>query len=78
VIQPVRWADADATMISTISGPGKARPATAAGAHHVLNHREGDPAAEIRKLAPDGVDTGRGRSLPGRPAARIGRVADRR
>ncbi|MET7728235.1 hypothetical protein [Streptomyces mirabilis] len=75
MIQPVRWADA--AVISTISGPGKA-PATAAGAHHVLNHREGDPAAETRKLAPDGVDTGRGRSLPGRPAARIGRVADRR
>ncbi|MEU1443382.1 MULTISPECIES: hypothetical protein [Streptomyces] len=78
MIQPVRRADAGATVISTISGPEKARPATAAGAHHVINHREGVPAAEISKLAPDGVDAGRGRSLPGHPAARIGRVAGRR
>jgi NADPH2:quinone reductase len=28
----------------------------AAGAHHVVNYREGDPAAEIRAIAPDGVD----------------------
>jgi NADPH2:quinone reductase len=43
-------------VISTISGPEKAALATAAGAHHVVNYREGDPAAEIRKIAPDGVD----------------------
>ncbi|MFD0448453.1 zinc-binding dehydrogenase [Streptomyces indonesiensis] len=43
-------------MITTISGPEKARLATAAGAHHVINYREGDPAAEIREIAPDGVD----------------------
>jgi NADPH:quinone reductase len=54
VIQLARWAGA--TVISTISGPEKARLATAAGAHHVINYREGDPAAEIRKIAPDGVD----------------------
>lgn len=54
VIQLARWAGA--TVISTISGPEKARPATAAGAHQVINYREGDPAADIRKLAPDGVD----------------------
>src|SRR3954470_3515959 len=54
VIQLARWAGA--TVISTISGPEKARLATAAGAHHVVNYREGDPAAEIRKIAPDGVD----------------------
>jgi len=54
VIQLARWAGA--TVISTISGPEKARLATAAGAHHVINYREGDPATEIRKLAPDGVD----------------------
>ncbi|WP_329139182.1 NADPH:quinone reductase [Streptomyces sp. NBC_00670] len=54
VIQLARWAGA--TVISTISGPEKARLATAAGAHHVVNYREGDPAAEIRALAPDGVD----------------------
>src|SRR4051794_14520300 len=54
VIQLARWAGA--TVISTVSGPEKARLATAAGAHHVINYREGDPAAEIRKIAPDGVD----------------------
>jgi NADPH2:quinone reductase len=26
------------------------------GARHVINYREGDPAADIRKIAPDGVD----------------------
>ena len=30
--------------------------AEAAGAHHVVNYREGDAAAAIRALAPDGVD----------------------
>lgn len=54
VIQLARWAGA--TVISTVSGPEKARLATAAGAHHVVNYREGDPAAEIRRIAPDGVD----------------------
>ncbi|MEV5707406.1 NADPH:quinone reductase [Actinoallomurus sp. NPDC052274] len=54
VIQLARWAGA--TVVSTISGPEKARLATAAGAHHVINYREGDPAAEIREIAPDGVD----------------------
>src|SRR4051794_8885537 len=53
-IQLARWAGA--TVITTISGPQKARLATAAGAHHVINYREGDPAAEIRAIAPDGVD----------------------
>jgi NADPH2:quinone reductase len=55
VIQLARWAGA--TVISTVSSPQKARLAAAAGAHHVINYREGDPAAEIRKIAPDGVDT---------------------
>ncbi|SES08172.1 NADPH2:quinone reductase [Lentzea xinjiangensis] len=54
VIQLARWAGA--TVISTVSGPEKARLATAAGAHHVVNYREGDPAAAIRAIAPDGVD----------------------
>jgi NADPH2:quinone reductase len=54
VIQLARWAGA--TVISTISGAEKAGLATAAGAHHAINYREGDPAAEIRKIAPDGVD----------------------
>jgi NADPH:quinone reductase len=54
VIQLARWAGA--TVIATVSGPEKARLATAAGAHHVVDYRAGDPAAEIRKIAPDGVD----------------------
>lgn len=54
VIQLARWAGA--TVIGTVSGPEKARLATAAGAHHVVNYRERDPAAEIRGIAPDGVD----------------------
>jgi NADPH2:quinone reductase len=54
VIQLARWAGA--TVISTVSGPEKARLARAAGAHHVINYREGDPAADIREIAPDGID----------------------
>ncbi|WP_432561265.1 NADPH:quinone reductase [Kineococcus sp. SYSU DK003] len=53
-IQLARWAGA--TVVTTVSGPEKARLATAAGAHHVVNYREGDPAAAIREVAPDGVD----------------------
>jgi NADPH:quinone reductase-like Zn-dependent oxidoreductase len=53
-VQLARWAGA--TVISTVSGPEKAALATAAGAHHVVNYREQDAAAEIRKAAPDGVD----------------------
>lgn len=49
-----RWAGA--TVISTVSGAEKARLAAAAGAHHVINYREGDPAAAIREIAPGGVD----------------------
>ncbi|MDT5023752.1 MAG: NADPH:quinone reductase [Micromonosporaceae bacterium] len=47
---------AGATVITTVSGPEKAAIARDAGAHHVINYRQGDPAAEIRALAPDGVD----------------------
>nr|WP_296069420.1 NADPH:quinone reductase [uncultured Actinoplanes sp.] len=53
-IQLARWAGA--TVISTVSGPAKARAATAAGAHHVVNYRSDDPAGQIRAIAPDGVD----------------------
>lgn len=52
-IQLARWAGA--TVITTISGPEKAALATAAGAHHVVNYRETDAAAEIRRIAPEGV-----------------------
>ncbi|MEV4295309.1 NADPH:quinone reductase [Microbispora rosea] len=53
-IQLARWAGA--TVVTTVSGPEKAALARAAGAHHVVNYRTGDPAAEIRGVAPDGVD----------------------
>jgi NADPH2:quinone reductase len=54
VIQLARWAGA--TVVSTVSSPEKARLAAAAGAHHVIDYREGDPAGDIREVAPDGVD----------------------
>src|SRR5947208_4459705 len=54
-IELARWAGA--TVITTVSSPDKARLAQAAGAHHVVNYREGDPATAIRAAAPDGVDT---------------------
>ena len=53
-IQLARWAGA--TVISTVSNDEKARLATAAGAQHVVNYREGDTATAIRALAPAGVD----------------------
>ena len=48
-----RWAGA--TVITTVSGPEKAELASAAGAHHVVNYRDEDAAAAIRRIAPDGV-----------------------
>jgi NADPH2:quinone reductase len=53
-IQLARWAGA--TVVTTVSGPAKAALATAAGAHHVVNYREGDTEAAIGAVAPDGVD----------------------
>ena len=53
-IQLARWAGA--TVLSTVSSDEKAALAVAAGAHQTVNYRIGDPAAEIRALAPDGVD----------------------
>ena len=53
-IQLARWSGA--TVVTTVSGPEKAALATAAGAHHVVNYREGDTEAAIRAVAPDGVD----------------------
>ncbi|MCF6377898.1 NADPH:quinone reductase [Nocardioides KLBMP 9356] len=53
-IQLARWAGA--TVISTVSSDEKGGLATAAGAHHVVNYRDGDTEAAIRDLAPDGVD----------------------
>jgi NADPH2:quinone reductase len=53
-IQLARWAGA--TVISTVSSPEKAALAAAAGAHHVVDYRRQDVVAEVRRLAPDGVD----------------------
>jgi NADPH2:quinone reductase len=53
-IQLAAWAGA--TVITTISSDEKAALAKAAGAHHVVNYRTGDAAAEIKAVAPDGVD----------------------
>jgi NADPH:quinone reductase len=53
-IQLARWADA--TVIATVSSAEKAQLAAAAGATHVVNYREQDVVAEVRKVAPYGVD----------------------
>jgi NADPH2:quinone reductase len=53
-IQLARWAGA--TVVTTVSSDDKGRLATAAGAHHVVDYTDGDPAAAIREVAPDGVD----------------------
>jgi NADPH2:quinone reductase len=53
-IQLARWAGA--TVLTTISSAAKAALATAAGAHHVINYRNEDPATAITGLAPEGVD----------------------
>lgn len=52
-VQLARWAGA--TVIATTS-PTKTAYASAAGAHHVVNYRDEGAAAQIRKIAPDGVD----------------------
>jgi NADPH2:quinone reductase len=52
-IQLARWADA--TVIATVSSPRKAQLAAAAGADHVVDYREQDVVAEVRKIAPTGV-----------------------
>lgn len=54
-IQLARWAGA--TVIATVSSPEKAALAGAAGAHHVLNYRDGDIVEPIRAVAPGGVDS---------------------
>jgi len=53
-IQLARWAGAE--VIATVSQEAKARLATAAGAHHVINYRQSDTAEAIRRIAADGVD----------------------
>jgi NADPH2:quinone reductase len=53
-IQLARWAEA--TVITTVSSPDKAQLAAAAGADHVINYRQQDAVAEVRKIVPRGVD----------------------
>ena len=55
VIQLAHWSDA--TVVTTVSSPEKARLAAAAGADHVIDYTSQDVAAEIRRIAADGVDT---------------------
>ncbi|MGH2843380.1 MAG: zinc-binding dehydrogenase, partial [Solirubrobacteraceae bacterium] len=43
-------------VLATVSGPEKAALARAAGADAVINYREPDAAAQIRAVAPAGVD----------------------
>ncbi len=53
-IQLARWAGA--TVITTVSGPEKAALASAAGAQHVLTYTDSEVVANIRRIAPEGVD----------------------
>src|SRR3712207_2656371 len=53
-IQLARWADA--TVIATVSSPRKAQLAAAAGATHVVDYKQQDVVAEVRKITPRGVD----------------------
>jgi NADPH2:quinone reductase len=53
-IQLAHWADA--TVIATVSSPDKAQLAAAAGADHVVDYRQQDVVAEVRKIVPKGVD----------------------
>ena len=54
-IQLARWADA--TVISTVSGPEKAQLAAAAGADHVVDYRRQDVVAEVAQDRPATAST---------------------
>jgi NADPH2:quinone reductase len=54
-IQLAKWADA--TVITTVSGPEKAQLAAAAGADHLVDYRQQDVVAEVKRISPRGVDT---------------------
>src|SRR6478672_342713 len=54
-IQLARWADA--TVITTVSSPEKGQLAARAGADHIIDYRRQDVVAEVRALAPEGVNT---------------------
>ena len=53
-IQLARWAEA--TVITTVSSPAKARLAAAAGASHVIDYKRQDVVAQVRRITPAGVD----------------------
>jgi NADPH2:quinone reductase len=53
-IQLGRWAGA--RVIATVSGDEKERLARSAGAEHVVYYRSPDAAADVLRLAPDGVN----------------------
>jgi NADPH2:quinone reductase len=44
-------------VLATVSSPAKAQLAAAAGADHVTDYRREDVVAEVRRIAPAGVDT---------------------
>ena len=54
-IQLASWAGA--TVITTVSSAEKAELARAAGAQHIIDYKTQDVAAEVKKLAPQGIDT---------------------
>jgi NADPH2:quinone reductase len=54
-IQLARWCDA--TVVTTVSSAAKANLAARAGADHVIDYRQQDVVAEVRKIAPGGVNT---------------------
>jgi NADPH2:quinone reductase len=78
-IQLARWSDA--TVITTVSSPEKAQLAAAAGADHVIDYRHQDVVAEIKKIAPHGVNTvvevspGANAAIDAAVLARLGSVA---
>jgi NADPH2:quinone reductase len=53
-IQLARWAGA--TVVTTVSSDAKAGLARAAGAQHVVRYTDQDAVAQLRAIAPDGVD----------------------
>jgi NADPH2:quinone reductase len=54
-IQLATWAGA--TVITTVSSAEKAELARAAGARHIIDYKTQDVAAEVKRLAPQGIDT---------------------
>ena len=53
-IQLARWSGAE--VIATVSSPVKAKLACLAGAGHAINYRDEDVVAEVRRVAPQGID----------------------